>query len=358
LLLAYVTTDRYVTAFAVSNEQHTSWQVELPAEVAKQATELLGMMGLGKGRGTLDAASLVDPSWEAASAELLLRLTDQNDPSMWDQYRELILVPDGFLWYVPFEALHVARDGRSRPLLSRVQIRYVPTMSMAGAAAGNRKPLNRTAVATGQFYAGQDRQILDDAFADLQAVVPDAKQVNERIPAPSGVFASILDRLVVLSDVRRGASAYDWSPMAVDQGKAGSGLDQWLRMPFESPEVVLLPGFHTPAESGLRAGGNGDDVFLGLCGLMASGTETVLLSRWPVAGRSTTNLLREFLQELPFESASAAWQRSVLLTRGSPLESEHEPRMGLAPLRLDARMKHPMFWAGYLLADTGIEPDQ
>jgi CHAT domain-containing protein len=90
---------------------------------------------------------------------------------------------------------------------------------------------------------------------------------------------------------------------------------------------------------------------------MASGSDTALLSRWPVGGDATFRMLREFVQELPFQSASAAWQRSVLIGRNNLLDPEREPRLGSTSLPLEAKAVHPIFWAGYLLGDTGIVPE-
>ena len=52
---------------------------------------------------------------------------------------------------------------------------------------------------------------------------------------------------------------------------------------------------------------------------MASGSRSILLSRWPVAGQSTFDLVREYVQELPFVPAAEAWQRSVQLARANPI---------------------------------------
>jgi hypothetical protein len=115
----------------------------------------------------------------------------------------------------------------------------------------------------------------------------------------------------------------------------------------------VLPGFHTPAESGLRDPGNGEEIFLTLCGMMSTGTRTVLLSRWRTAGQTSHELVREFVQELPHTTASAAWQRSVYLLMHGDLMPDVEPRVQLPRLESPPAADHPFFWAGYLLADTG-----
>ena len=127
-------------------------------------------------------------------------------------------------------------------------------------------------------------------------------------------------------------------------------------MPFSGTEQVVFPGFHTPAEFGLKRGGTGEEVFLAVCGLMASGSRTILLSRWRVGGQSTVDLMREFVQELPHESAAAAWQRSVRLAASRDLDPATEGRLKANGAALGVKADHPFFWSGYLLIDTGVKP--
>ena len=45
------------------------------------------------------------------AANLLLQLTNQMKGEDWKNYKELVVVPDGLLWYLPFEALQVPGEG-------------------------------------------------------------------------------------------------------------------------------------------------------------------------------------------------------------------------------------------------------
>jgi hypothetical protein len=120
----------------------------------------------------------------------------------------------------------------------------------------------------------------------------------------------------------------------------------------------VLPGFHTAAESSLRRGQpSGNELFLSLCGLMSSGTRTVLLSRWRAGGQTSIDLVREFAQELPHTSPAEAWQRSVQVAINTPVEPENEPRVKKGMTAVEAlKSDHPFFWAGYMLADPGTVP--
>ncbi len=143
---------------------------------------------------------------------------------------------------------------------------------------------------------------------------------------------------------------------AIDRGKPGSELSAWFSLPFGSPDEVILPGYHTEAESGLRRRAvTGDEIFLSVMGLMSTGTRTVLLSRWRTGGPTSCDLVREFAQELPHAPASEAWQRSVKLSSALIVDAEREPRVKMTG-RDGFTAEHPFFWAGYLLVDTGGKP--
>jgi hypothetical protein len=92
---------------------------------------------------------------------------------------------------------------------------------------------------------------------------------------------------------------------------------------------------------------------------MANGAKTILLTRWRTSGRTNFELVREFIQELPHESAEDAWRRAVVLTRETPIDPQREPRLKRADgeQTKPPTAEHPFFWGGYLLVDTGTKPD-
>ena len=73
--------------------------------------------------------------------------------------------------------------------------------------------------------------------------------------------------------------------------------------------------------------GPGNEIFLSLCGMMSTGTRTILLSRWRSGGQTSLDLVREFTQELPHTTPADAWQRAVQVVSNSPLNIEAEPRV-------------------------------
>jgi hypothetical protein len=204
------------------------------------------------------------------------------------------------------------------------------------------------------LFPRDTEQASGDALAELRSVAGDVTAVPDPLPAPSSLTKTLWDRLVVLDDIDdKSLTSFLWSPAQVDRGKPGSTLGDWFTLPFGAPDEVVLPGFHTAAETALKRGAAGDEIFLTLCGMMSTGTRTVLLARWRPGGQSSYNLVREFVQESPRASASQAWRRSILLAQSADLEPEREPRVKLDASAPMLKSDHPFFWSAYLLADTG-----
>jgi hypothetical protein len=200
---------------------------------------------------------------------------------------------------------------------------------------------------------GDEPEQSEAAAAELMRVVTGAS----RVTAGRGLHAMLCDGWIVLRDMDKKTSwLHGWTPVSVDRAPAGGTIKKWFGVTWGGPDYVLLPGYHTAAENSLNSGGTGDEVFLLLCGLMSTGSRTVLLSRWRTGGRTSHELVREFAQELAYQPAASAWQRSTILLRHAEIDPRQEPR--LEPFRKSdpLRGEHPFFWSGYLLADLGALP--
>ena len=89
---------------------------------------------------------------------------------------------------------------------------------------------------------------------------------------------------------------------------------------------------------------------------MSTGARTVLISRWRTGGQTSYELMRQFVQELPYATADDAWQRSVQTQIDTPLDLNREPRVKRANTADQPTAKFPFFWSGYMLVDTGWSP--
>ncbi|HYW81090.1 MAG TPA: CHAT domain-containing protein, partial [Thermoguttaceae bacterium] len=364
-LLVFYATGRHLYAFLMNNERYSYWQVGSPATLSKRVAALLREMGQFQQNHEVTLEDAADVAWKQSAKQLLDDILEGSRADFTQHFEELVIVPDGVLWYVPFEALQVDVDGRSRPLISRFRIRYAPTASLATSSGRGHSPTGNTAVVTGKLFPRDDESVSQTAFEDLAKVVPGAVALKSPLPAPSSVYGSLFDRLIVLDDLKTpgaggdASDPYDWALVPLDRGKAGSSLSDWLRLPWGGPDEILLPGFHTAAESslaGVDQAAPGNEMLLSVCGLMAGGARTVLLSRWRTGGQTSFDLVREFSQELPHTTPSDAWQRAVFLAAGSQLNPAAEPRIKQTVAGNVPKANHPFFWAGYLLIDPGTQP--
>jgi len=363
-LLTFSIGSRGSVGFLMTNDKFGYWPVAAPAEVVKKLSTLLQAMGNYDDAKVQTAADLAGDAWREPSRELLDILAHESKASIPYGFTELIIVPDGYTWYVPFEALCASPQGApSKPLIEQVRIRYAPTV---GLAIGDKRPrleTGRSLVSVGRLHVGDDEGVAEGAFAELKRAVPQAEMLRlrgMRMSPAGGLVTALVDRLIVYADLAPPTNGpLQWAPLTGDKTGQGGMLADWQRLPLDGPEQIALPGFHTPAETGLKKvqlADAGNELFQATTGLMAAGARTVLISRWRPAGQTSYDLVREFMQELPYVSASQSWQRSVLLARQTPITPEAEPRVKLDGSNTPPRADHPFFWGGYLVIDTGTEP--
>ncbi len=341
-VLSFVSTRNSTFAFMLSDSKYSAWKIESPSKVRSQLVKMLRDMGHYDRNQPISSKELANVAWKDSAASILNALTGNAPADAWDDIEELIVVPDGLLWYVPFEALQVGEGDQRESLIDKLRIRYVPTISMAVPDQRPRLRVARTGVVAGRLFPKDDEAVAQQAFADLKSDDESVVALAKPIP-PSSAYSTQIDRLIVLTDLDNDSTGpYDWSPMQIDKGKVGSQLSSWIALPWGGPDEVVLPGFHTAAENALKRGGAGYEVFLQVCGLMATGSRTILLSRWRDGGQTSFDLVREFVRELPHRSASSAWQRSIRLAITRELDPNTEPRAAHAAERRESESRAPI----------------
>jgi hypothetical protein len=178
-----------------------------------------------------------------------------------------------------------------------------------------------------------------------------------------------LDGLVSLEDIQGDTLGEPSYLFPRSRGASKEKANAWITLPYGGPERLVITGFKTEAQQGLKTPRRetsrtsaarkpgavpGDDIFVSLCNLMSSGARSILLTRWRTGGRTNFDLVREFAKESADAPAAEAWQRACLLARENPLDQAHEPRLKHSEETGDMpTADHPFFWAGYLVVDTG-----
>lgn len=354
-LLVFFSTNRHLYAFLLNNQRYDYWRIGAPTALNKRVMGLLQDLGHFDANRTIASKDLVSDRWLKSAQALLDAVLAGSKADFAADFDELIIVPDGVLWYAPFEALQVEVDGQLQSLASRLRIRYAPTASLAVPDGRRRKAIGRTGVVVGRLFPSDDPAVAEAACEQLAAVLPGTVALPAPPPAPSSLYRIVFDRLVVYDDIQPSKGGpYGWEPIQLERGKPGNTLGDWMSLPWGGPETIILPGFHTAAENAmkqLQGATAGHEVFLSVCGLMSSGAKTVLLSRWRSGGQTSFDLTREFAQELPHVTPSEAMQRAMLLVSESRVNLDAEPRIKRAtgdnPLG-----SHPLFWSGYMLFDV------
>lgn len=353
LVLAFFQTSRNMHAFAYTNNQYAYFTLDNPAKLRTELIDLLKKLNLHDRNQPVAIEDLQNDAWKTPAAAILKKLSNSARPEDWAKYKELIIVPDGFLWYVPFESLPLPGSPDGAALISHLNIRYAPTMSLVGGDKRGAKPLSRTAIIAGKMLPRDDAAVAIGVADQLAAALPGSTVFPESMPAPGSLFGTQFERLVMLTDIEDGDKLpFGWSPLQLDRGKPGGALSDWMTLPWGCPEQLVLPTFHTATEFGLKKGGTGEEMFLSICGLMASGSRTMLLSRWRVGGRSTADFVREYAQELPHLPPAEAQRRSITLLRGTALDPREEGRLRVPATLDEFKPEHPFFWGGYMLVDS------
>lgn len=356
VLIGFFAASKRLYGYGVTRDRVDLWQAGSTGDVQRKLAKLLREMGLIEPNRAVGVDQLEKTAWREMAADLWGDLLANSKLSVPGEYEELILIPEGPLWYAPFEALQVSAGAETVSLLSKLRIRCAPTMGLAVADGGAPAGEGRTAVVLGKLFPRDETAVASTAFEDLRRVAPGASAATLPLPGPANLCAATFDRLIVLDDLDPNVNEpLSWAPIPPNKPVDGHPLSAWMELPLASPREIILPGYHSPAETALKKvpkDGAGEEIFNTVLGLMASGTRTVLLSRWRVGGASTQTLIREFAQELAHAPANEAWQRAVFTVQELQLDPETEPRLDVTKKQEPPTAAHPFFWSGYLLVDT------
>ena len=349
--------------FLLTSNASTSWQCAPKKRLGSLLSTFLRDLGNYDANHKVPLAELQSDEWKQSGHQLFRALFEGSslDPAGLD---ELIVVPDGLVWYVPFAALPVKVESGLVPLIAESHVRLAPTV---GLAVGNTQPwrrVRRTGIVGYDVLPGESDEEKLEALESFRRDLENPIAFPTAAPAPTPVLGSLTDTLIVLNDIELELGGpLSWSPIAQSRGSKQSSLSHWLALPQFGPQRIVLPAARNVAERGgkisKRKGGvkapAGTEMFLASCGLMSTGAQTILLSSWRVGGDSTYELMREFLQEVPYTSAAAAWQRSVQSARELALIPDQQPRVKVSKKDEGAELTaaHPFFWAGYQLIDAG-----
>ena len=364
LILSFHWTASGLFAVLESRDRQAVWQVRQAAGLPAEIKALAKGLCLFDPVGPVPTARLAEGDWPGSAERIERMLFENSRITLAEGIDELVIVPDGWLWYVPFELLPVASSTPSAAeaaegtrLRDVCRIRYAPSRSLA--------VMRFEPQATGPVGIHAGRMARSDKPADAQAILAHLAAAVERAvpltatgPVPIPVAASACDTLAVFDELGGEGPVAAWPLVPLGTGRGALHFHDWLAPPLKRPQRVLLPGLQTAEAGGLEKvpARAGEDVFLAATDLLAAGARTVVLSRWRTGGKSCLDLMTEFLREIAVAeppAASAAWQRAVDIIRAEEPDESREPRVKPSPETSLTAPLHPFLWSGYLLVDCG-----
>jgi tetratricopeptide (TPR) repeat protein len=393
-----------VHSFIVTSDTAKYLGTTSTRNVVSSVGKFLKDIGLQDNSGGVDLDELTGDSWKVDANVVARNIFIDNSDMDWSKYTEMIVVPDGVLWYVPFELLQIETEVAAAPanagaldpadidpdadpddpakaadsadnksnkkkpkskkasvdpatltaLGDQLLIRYAPTLYLGIGSQRPERRLARTAVISGRMHPKAEIEQTQQVAKEIQLDIPDAVNFEDKMPIPSGYYGAIVDRFVVCSDIRTPDKGGPFAvlPAQLDQGLTGSNLASWLSLPLWGPEYVVLPGFTSGGAAGGRGKGDGQDVFLTACGVLASGSRALMISRWRVGGRNSLELTRNYARNLNEMTPAKALREAVKVSRQVDLDPDAEPRIKQKKSAAPVKAEPPFFWAGYMVIEV------
>ena len=254
----------------------------------------------------------------------------------------LVIIPDGALWMVPFQALLGPRGY----VIESAAVSYAPSMTVLREI--QRLPASRgrpTLLAMGKSVFGpsfeplpdaddQVRLIRDAYGADRSATYLDdaATETQFKIAAPHYHVLHLATHGVF----DEASPLYSHLVLSIDHGnpEEDGRLEAWeiMRLKLAADLVVL-----SACDTGRGRVAPGEGVVGMMWALLAAGARAMVVSQFPVESKSATALLVGFHRRL---AAGRAAKTDDL--RAAALELLRTPRFA-----------HPYYWAGFILVGDG-----
>jgi tetratricopeptide (TPR) repeat protein len=366
VILSFHWTSTGLTGILEAADGKAAWDIKQPGTLVREITGLLKALCL------FDAAAvpterLATTDWRLA-AERVERLLfkDARINLGDDAVQELVIVPDGALWYVPFEILPAGsgrqplQPGDAPPLLrDTCRIRYCPTRSLAVDRFTRTGEEGLVGVHLGRRHKGDTLEAATLLGERLSHSLVQPVLLGTTADAPPLLAAASLVDTLVIFDELPGDGSVAARPLALGwPGRPGMTFAEWVASPRKRPRAVLLPGYQSAAAGGLSRmpARPGDDLFLAATDLLAAGGRTAVISRWRMGGRSTVHLIEEFVADQHRNAegpAAESWRRAVDIVSAEEPDISREPRLTQSPEAVLTDSRHPLFWAGCLLVDCG-----
>jgi CHAT domain-containing protein len=328
-----------------SSVQYTGFSKarDLQRTVAKWLKQL-GATGV-----TVDQKLISDTQWKTTGKEISDFLFAKIVAEQWDATKELIVVPDGALWYLPFEALMMGEDDDQSLLSEMVNIRYSPTVSLAFGGQRPITPADNLVTIASRLSPKTEIELTNSQYDQWIDPLPESIKF-ESFRQSSNLLGNQIDQLLDWSYIKatRGR-ALATVPISIEKSNADDGsLNAWMTLPWGAPQHLILPGYQSPGIT-LKGRPPGIDMFLTTTGLMAAGSRSILISRWNTAGKTAFQLTGNYASSHQTDGIGKAIAESRKLVRETDLDFANEPRYRSKGDEPAIKTEHPFFWASHML---------
>jgi CHAT domain-containing protein len=343
--LEYVVTDRKLGVFIVkrnrvTNEPYIRY-LSLPVivdEIRQKVNRFHSMLAARH------------PNHRALSRELYQLLLEPVAQELQD-VRTVCIVPDGFLWTLPFQAL---TTNRGNYLIEQYALYYAPSLSVLHEMNDRSKETmsNGSLMAFANPVIGRDEKLNQDScplreaeteVAEVAATVPSKlKKVLVGREADEKSFKALAPTYSIIHLATHGVldnrdPLYSHLLLTKTEGDVENDgsleAREIMNMHLNADLAVL-----SACETGNGRISPGEGVIGMSWAFFVAGARSMVVSHWRVNSASTSQLMKNFYEAL-------AKRRD----RGNKSEALREASIRLLK---DPRYRHPFYWGGFVLVGT------
>jgi len=343
--LEYVVTERKLGVFVVRRNRVTNGTQIRYLNLPVTADALLGKVNLFQ-----SMLANRHPNQRTLSRELYQLLIEPVAKEL-QGIRTLCIVPDGFLWTLPFQAL---TTNRGNYLVEQYSLYYAPSLSVLHEMNDRSKETmsNASLIALGNPVVGRDEKLNQDlcplpeaeteiaevaaAFGSRGKKVLVGREADEKsFKALAPAYATIHLATHGVLDNRNPLYSHLLLTKTDGDVENDGSLEarEIMNMRLNADLAVL-----SACETGNGRISPGEGVIGMSWAFFVAGTRSMVVSQWRVNSASTSQLMKNFYEAL-------ARRRD----RGNKSEALREASIRLLK---DPRYRHPFYWAGFVLVGT------
>lgn len=352
--------DNIYHSFLVTKDRVVHQSALNQTNVAKAIRGLAKSWGHTSPSAVVALQVVLDQSWKKSSHELLKAMIPNSKPEFWSTFDEVVVVPAGMLWYLPFETFALGEAPDSELLIDKAAVRYAPSLNLAFSEQ-RPKNLQRAVLYPGKIDIRDEADWAANSTTALRQAWPQLTTIEAGRVSTQSV-GNLVHAMIYLNEIRQPLWPAPWT--AAENKKDGYlqlDLERWLGYPNVGPEFLYVAGGNSAIVDGIKGNFVGEELEYYTTLLMAAGCQSMVLPRWRSGGHVPYDLPAALLKRMPASTTAVAMREAIQEIRKAPLDLTKQTRLrssrGEAPTNAD----HPFWWAGQMVVDRGSwyrEPDE